>query len=1663
MTYDPRSRDLLDNFYTQRFGKSVRVIADDTARGLIDPTVDPLVITQHDDALNVYDFEEAAWKKTTGSLKKVDTESKLADLPAPENGDAAVIMDTNELAIYNKPTGQWVLLKGGGGGGDSTLRTGSWKLVDKFFYDGEALDHTIEGLAPGRYMLHFALTATGGNDIYLRCNDISSNVYSWGHQYAGSGGSVSTGQSYGRLTGRGDSPYTTGIMHINANDTYVCGDYSTSDADRGYGVHGSWTCNVGAPLESLKLWRAETDGTGSFTLYQWVEEASELADIVKVDTAADLALITTPEDGDPVVVKDTGDIAIYDADGGGWVMGAMRKKALTAANWKLERVFSFDNAAFSEVIEGVTPGKYMLDFEYTGSIGGHDTLLRLNGDDSNVFQLGVLYDSNGAAAAQHNSYTGSVPTTWMGSAAGTMCAGTLQMTVMETGISAAFFVSAGGVARAMHGTISCDAGVPITSMEIYRTLTNGTGAFKLYRWIETASELADIIKVGTESDLALIVDPEDGTPVVIKDQHVIAVYDSATTSWIKGEGGSGGGIQKVEHFAGLAGLDAEEGDMAVVLDQNSNLYVLRPSGWKLYGPDMTFADSTKVTQEEVILDLELDNEPIPETVLDIPANFLEIKVDSALYRNSDTSNADERLAVLINGIQSGYHTAFGYDGNSTNRAYGSLSAAYWTTLMTVSKSSIRKMGSKGIGAISESNRLDEAGTSTWTGQPAWFLPLTSPAKTMTLIGGVAKFTGRIRVVLVQEKTEAPPSVLEPETKTIGAWVPVFVKEYEDEPLLPIEIELDTPEKQNAKYRFEYDSAGGTGGSVQPRIRLNNDVAAHYMECRHYGGYGHSSNRRWLGSIILGYGGSTWRYSQGYLEFDMSTQNGIGAYSYDNASTSGDYIMNYSMTWPYPGPITSVQIFDSDGGTNGLIGKIKVLRWEEVKVPEAQPQATPGGGSWVLVKRISADNEVIDETFDVPEAPMYKVVGNCSPGTSNASLQLNGYTGDYPEYYEWGGSSTYLATATGGNIRVGSPINRSTLDVVTIYVNPEMRATYERTYSSADSSAVHRGGYSLGNAGEGVQTARIHTEGQALIGEISFYAWRDHVDIKQHITVEAREVVVHDPAELGNWVCVGEMSWSGAADSKDIQNITPGRYKLNFESSGSKQNLAQVGIRLNNDSSNAYYANGTYSGSSTVYKSVQSLAGVVMSSFTGSTNLATAGEIVITEDYTVIHNKSVRTEASGNTLEAGYWWGGRASSIQMVATGTIQGTMKLYKWVELKPIEMHAYETVFEKHYNNELPEEHDIEWDGDLHPDLHVESVLYCATGESRPLLQINDLNAVGPYACRWTLNDTGVWSRSLAGIHAGYCNKGQGHFYSRVHLGSQGRNSNGWLAGRNRLDYVTSGSVDVRHDGQDWVDGDPGKVTKLRLVNHNPAALITGYIRVIRPVKTHLVTSKPGLITGLWQRCLEGHDITVQPGEVEIAGTICRQEKPAIIALDTHLDSGLALEDDTIYYLYAVKSGTGVTYKFSTLEPKFDRYGNEFSDVKDRDFSVAWHPDGHTTWRYIGQVLSTGVAGNVLAFDHCSIRKWVGCILNVGRNSGGGGVFPHALGADGAYCKGSFQGWYNGVPVVTFVRSIAGYYGFTVIEINDRLANTSLGSKAMVYDGAAWRDPAQAQLILER
>lgn len=340
------------------------------------------------------------------------------------------------------------------------------------------------------------------------------------------------------------------------------------------------------------------------------------------------------------------------------------------------------------------------------------------------------------------------------------------------------------------------------------------------------------------------------------------------------------------------------------------------------------------------------------------------------------------------------------------------------------------------------------------------------------------------------------------------------------------------------------------------------------------------------------------------------------------------------------------------------------------------------------------------------------------------------------------------------------------------------------------------------------------------------------------------------------------------------------------------------------------------------------------------------------------------------------------SIQVHSNGyAFFGTVEVYAWQEIKPIELHTYELAKEITATGIVDET--IDWDGEEDSEIRI---VVDGLGEgldSALGLQLN--------------GDTGSNYRRQRSQASGSTVLGQRDVGTNVYLTYNTLSSSSEIKGNLKVDggsrqflsthcYIgTDANIGHISESVDWTNTtDP--VTSVRIFSTSTGGF-TGTIKVYKLAKSHLITSNPGLLNGMRLKSIDGDTVEVGAGEIEINGSICTNKKPISVTLSGNLRASETESADTYYYLYAVKgTGQSITFSFSAVKPMIDRYGNAVEFEGDD----LYHPEEGRTWRYVGQVWNNS-NGDILQFEKCYPGYWEGTYEAFTANSLM--TFSHGLG----------------------------------------------------------------------
>lgn len=565
----------------------------------------------------------------------------------------------------------------------------------------------------------------------------------------------------------------------------------------------------------------------------------------------------------------------------------------------------------------------------------------------------------------------------------------------------------------------------------------------------------------------------------------------------------------------------------------------------------------------------------------------------------------------------------------------------------------------------------------------------------------------------------------------------------------------------------------------------------------------------------------------------------------------------------------------------------------------------------------------------------------------------------------------------------------------------------------------------------------------------------------------------DPSKFGNWVLVQRITLGGVLDtSVPVSGDTLIRITGSVKSASS----ADYGeMRFNGDTSNNYriaaHTGGSKHGNNATYTDNVRFGNL----YTGDS--ATIFDLVFDPatpplcPFTGAH-MSRRAGHNDSLVHTGGVWESNGTKVTSVDFTTRNkepislGYIEVYEWQQLQPAELHSRELIKRIDVTGEFSHEFDVSDDEIIWVEYNVAT---SGNNNGRLKLYVNGVNTPDAYNSSYIAQNTGgsaltpyghmtCKSENLSGTFT---------FYPK-------RNGTDNLIGVGN-EYESHHDTGAAYNCYVRAVALPGVVENahtLKITNDTTDGcdlLTSGQISIYRQVKTHLLTSNPGLLNGLAQQSTsDGATVTVQPGEIEIGGHVCRNTSPVDINLTDNLDSADTLSADTIYWLYAVRQGTRVTFVYSTNEPKYDRYNNEVPDIADRSPDASWHPKDSLAWRYIGQVKTVDTSGNVVPFRKCTPRVWESLWIPNGiPDASGKYTFPHGVGAAATTHDLSVMyrkpGTTDTITPLMPVLDDSGWHGARVTHINNSHIEVHKPSTPLFYDDDVYHSSADVKITLRR
>lgn len=473
----------------------------------------------------------------------------------------------------------------------------------------------------------------------------------------------------------------------------------------------------------------------------------------------------------------------------------------------------------------------------------------------------------------------------------------------------------------------------------------------------------------------------------------------------------------------------------------------------------------------------------------------------------------------------------------------------------------------------------------------------------------------------------------------------------------------------------------------------------------------------------------------------------------------------------------------------------------------------------------------------------------------------------------------------------------------------------------------------------------------------------------------------DPSAFGNWVLVDSKSFTGQVPSGSFDISGCSKFKIELDSSATPS--GPIVIQLGGDTTASHYkTQAMYAGGATI-----------------SANLATTvAGLRIADNWGNIISSSFefnKISKLGHGILAGPGAGlneiyfdfiGVTSDINTLSivagTSTLTGTINVYKWQSIKPVELASYELVATLNPVNQAINDGTsgtidgriLNIDGDADEDWLILSNIVVNTVNSGAGMTVRlngDITAAN-YQCYYSqIGTSALAAGSQAGMvgfqlaFTGAINyQNTSYFRMNTHSRSTYRKyDNSQIYG-----YASQVNAGVNNQGSYFAG-----TSKITSFNINTTSLLTGTIRIFKMTKTAMISTNPNLLT-VSTKYIDANTVQVQPGEVEINGAICQVTQPISVTLSGNLEAGLTEAANTYYYMYAVRgTGRSCSFMFSTTAPLMDRYGNTIAsfDLVDQR-KAAFHPTKGLNYRFIGQVYNDA-SSNILTFDKMYPGYWEG------------------------------------------------------------------------------------------
>lgn len=240
--------------------------------------------------------------------------------------------------------------------------------------------------------------------------------------------------------------------------------------------------------------------------------------------------------------------------------------------------------------------------------------------------------------------------------------------------------------------------------------------------------------------------------------------------------------------------------------------------------------------------------------------------------------------------------------------------------------------------------------------------------------------------------------------------------------------------------------------------------------------------------------------------------------------------------------------------------------------------------------------------------------------------------------------------------------------------------------------------------------------------------------------------------------------------------------------------------------------------------------------------------------------------------------------------------------------------------------------------------------------------------------------------------------------------------------------------------------------------------IGTARNLVEHTHSTDPDMLRGMSLAYNNNSSVTINPGCIEIDGSIYYLSSSTTASLVDDMRSGESESASTYYYLYAI-AGSSLTFGFSATAPTEDRFGNSVSGIDDTDTSQGWyHPTEGSDWRWIGQVYNKSNS-NISHFTKCTPSVWIGWWVSIGTSTTS---LSHGMSALPKNLSAFFSSNSNGsspVHRLDWCWSGSDQYGCRLGH-NGVITSTSIpvlmGNNGIFHNGS-WRTSGYIQLVLGR